>query len=61
MILTLQEPEIKVGENGIKELMMAAHVQEKTLMCRLAGMTQNSRHSAVVLNIAVTLSCGLLK
>lgn len=41
MILTLQEPEIKVEENGIKELMMAAHVQEETLRCRLAGMMQN--------------------
>lgn len=41
VILTLQEPEIKVEENGTKELMMAANVQKETLRCRLAGMTQN--------------------
>lgn len=57
VILTLQEPEIKVEENGTKELMMAANVQKETLGCRLAGMTQNWRHSAAVLNIALTLSC----
>lgn len=34
---------------------MAAHVQEETLRCRLAGMMQNQRHSAVVLNIAMTV------